>query len=280
METESDTNESSETESDEMAGLKEISTGRKDIFVIPVKEISVREGWNARDIETPENQEHVVSLALSIKEMGVLNPILIEKDGDNIYVIDGHCRFAAVKYANENLGAEIVVIPCRVVDKHFSAEDRYVMQLVANSGKQLSAFEAGNNCKQLLAWGWSESDIARKIGKSVATVRNYVEAANLPASVRQEVNAGNVSVSDARALVREGGAEAVAAVVSGEVDKKLSDKIMMQIIFNFAEFHENSDDFTLVIEKEHMEWLKKRILVDKSSKKWDNFVDKYGKVDF
>lgn len=268
---------------DDMAGIKELARGRKTIYMMSPDDIYVKEGWNVRDLGSPENVEALEILARSIAKEGVRDALTIKDDGEGKYfVLDGHRRFAAVALANSDFGAEIVAIPCILADRNMSEAEAFALQISSSNEKEaLSPFEYGKACLRFKKWGWDEKSLAERFNVNVSRIYGWIKAFELPDDIKEAVENKRIALTSAQELINEEGEEAVReALATGEVVKKLSDAVKMKIIFNFASVSESEETATLVIEKEHFEWLKKKILLDKTTAKYDNFVDKYGQVEF
>ena len=176
-----------------MASIKELASGRKDLFLIAPEIIHEKPGWNVRE-DSEELTQHIEELACSIAEIGVQQPLTVYLDDDKVYLSDGHCRLNAVKLAVSR-GAEIKAVPCRVEERYASEADRVLAMITRNSGKSLTPLEKSKVIKQLLGFGWTEKEIASKIGVSVGYVYQLLEVQTLPKEVKQAVAEGQISAS-------------------------------------------------------------------------------------
>lgn len=189
-----------------MASIKQIASGRKDLFMVDPRLLKEEEGWNAR-IPSAELDQHIEDLALSIAENGVLEPLTVFLKGDDLYVTNGHCRRMATLLAISR-GAEIVSVPVRVEEKHASDADRVLSMVTRNSGKPLSMLEMSSVVKRLAAFGWETKKIAAKTGYSVQHVENLLTLSGAPEELKNQVAQGQVSATNAVSLVKEHGEEA------------------------------------------------------------------------
>jgi len=158
--------------------------------------LSIKRDWNARQHSTPENRRHVLQLANSISEVGVLEPLTVYAEDNRFWITNGHCRYLAVMHAINEMGAEIGTVPIKFEDKHSSEADRIASQIVRNSGKKLNPLEMARVVKQLANYGWSHS----KIAKLADVSRGYIaQLLSLHATTTPEIeellNAGKVAPS-------------------------------------------------------------------------------------
>ena len=76
--------------------IKDVASGRSDLYRLDPKIIQIKEGWNSREATDPQNSNHIAELAASIREVGVKKPLVCYMENDIVYVTDGHCRLQAV----------------------------------------------------------------------------------------------------------------------------------------------------------------------------------------
>ena len=127
--------------------------------------------------------------------------------GDDIYVSDGHCRLLAVRLLIDR-GVEIPVVPCIPEGRGVNEVDRILNQNLSNSGLRLTSLEEGVNIKRAVALGWSVSQVAKKLGRSVSWVGQLLEFQAASPEVHNMVRAGEVSATLAAQVARDEGAAA------------------------------------------------------------------------
>ena len=208
------------------AGIKGLATGRSDTFRVNPYSLVIKDGWNSRDLDNPENVEHIDTLAQSIAENGVKTPLRVYSENNTLFVSDGHCRLLATFRAIEVYGAEVVSIPVITEDRTANDADRLMTQIIANSGKPLTPFEQGAVYAKLHRLGWSEQEIAKRAAKSVTHVNQLLELQAAPEAVKALVRSGQVAATLAFQTVKAAGSgeEAVemltkAVEVAGEQGK-------------------------------------------------------------
>ncbi len=196
-------------------GLASVSEGRSDIHRINPKLLHVKSGWNSRDFKDPANIEHIETLAKSIAEVGVKEPLTVNWEDGKAYLEDGECRLRATLYAIEFLKADIKTIPCKVGERYSNEADRLFNQHLRNSGKPFSIMESAKLYKRLLDMGWNQGDIAKKAGVSAARISQVLGFNTLPEGVKAMVHNGSVAPSTAMAVVKAEGTQAEAALKQG-----------------------------------------------------------------
>lgn len=174
--------------------IKDVASGRSDLYKVDPAIIQIKEGWNSRDASDPANAEHINTLAASIREIGVKKPLVCYQENDIVYVSDGHCRLMAVQQLIK-AGVEIKTVPVMVEDRHSNEADRIFSQIVHNQGKPLTSIEQAKVFKRLLDLGWLQKDIASKAGLSGGRVSQLLELLTLPVVLQHFITEGKASAS-------------------------------------------------------------------------------------
>ena len=183
--------------------LKEIASKRSDVFHISPAELQIKPGWNSRNLSDPENKAHISSLKMSIREVGVLKPLSVFREGDKTYISDGHCRHAAVLELLSE-GVQILTVPV-ISEPGRGANEADALLKQALDGKPKTAFELGFIFKRLLGYGWTEDQIALRSGKGIQSVRQSLELQSAPVEVQKMVASGRVAPTLAvQVLAKEG----------------------------------------------------------------------------
>lgn len=153
-------------------------------------------------ITTNKNQPRVyfeedalAELALSIKHNGLLQPIVVRQVENSYEIIAGERRFRACRLNGMN------EIPCLVMEK--SDLQSAQLALIENIQRQdLSAIEEANAYVNLMRTsGLTQDELAKKIGKSQASVANKIRLLQLPQEIQQAVNEGVITERHGRALL-------------------------------------------------------------------------------
>lgn len=174
--------------------IKDVASGRSDLYRLDPKIIQIKEGWNSREANDPANASHVAELAASIKEIGVKKPLVCYMEDEIVYVTDGHCRLQAVMHLIES-GVEIKTVPVMVEDRFANEADRIFSQIVHNQGKQLTSLEQAKVFKRLVDLGWAQKDIAAKAGMTGGRVSQLLELNTLPVILQKYIIEGKASAN-------------------------------------------------------------------------------------
>jgi ParB/RepB/Spo0J family partition protein len=174
--------------------IKDVASGRSDLYRVDPKLIQIKEGWNSREATDPQNSNHIAELAASIKEVGVKRPLICYQENDIVYVTDGHCRLQAVMHLIEE-GVEIKTVPVIVEDRYANEADRVFSQIIQNSGKPLTSLEQAKVFKRLVDLGWAQKDIALKAGISGGRVSQLLELNILPVILQKYIIEGKASAT-------------------------------------------------------------------------------------
>jgi len=138
-------------------------------------------------------KDELAGLSASIRENGVIQPIIVEKSGDNYVLHDGERRLRAAKSAG------LKMIPAVVVENS-NRENLLIRALVANLQRQdLNPVEEALGYKTMLENGLSRNDIALKLGISHARVASRLDILELEPSIQELIAQGKFS-RDQRAV--------------------------------------------------------------------------------
>ncbi|MEW5814590.1 MAG: ParB/RepB/Spo0J family partition protein [Spirochaetota bacterium] len=141
------------------------------------------------------DEETLSELADSVREKGILQPILVEKKDDRFKIITGERRFRAAKKAG------LTAIPAIV--KSFSEEEKLEIALIENIQREdLTPMEEARAFLQLMnTTGLNQEIIARKVGKKRSTIANSLRLLKLPDSMQAALEKGTITPGHARAIL-------------------------------------------------------------------------------
>ncbi len=142
------------------------------------------------------DEEALVALTASIRELGVLQPVLVRPiDDDRFELIAGERRWRAAKRAG------LPSIPAIV--RQAADEDSLEQALVENLHREdLNAIEEAAAYQQLIdEFGLTQEQVAARVGKSRSAVANGLRLFQLPPSIQRLIVDGRLSAGHARALL-------------------------------------------------------------------------------
>lgn len=207
--------------------MQEINaTKRTDIYQIDPRNVDVVAGFNVR------REFAIEELKEQIKLNGVLNPITViptkAADGTERYrLVDGERRLRATLAAIEE-GADIRRIKAIFLPRNTSEEEQLVQQMMRNEGKNFTEYECAimfHRFKE--AFGYSQSEIAAKFGKSPTFVSRCLSLMELAPEIQQRLESGEISTNAVREIVgqnKENEAAQVEAVNAAVSQAKASGK--------------------------------------------------------
>ena len=151
-----------------------------------------------RDEDQPRHefsQEAIEALAASVKEHGVLQPIVVTKEDGKYKIVAGERRWRASKIA----GLDKIPAIIRTLD----SQNRLELSIIENAQREdLNAIELATAYAKLKAqFNLSSKDIAAKVGKSEASVQNTMRLLNLPDDVKKIMVKEKLSEGVMRPLV-------------------------------------------------------------------------------
>ena len=151
---------------------------------------------NAHQPRRHFDEEALSSLVASVRELGVLQPVLVRPAGDDAYeLIAGERRWRAAKRA----GLSTIPAVVREADDVASLEQAVVENLHRTD---LNPLEEAAAYQQLLEdFGFTHEQLARRVGKSRAAITNTLRLFQLPPSIQRLVLEGRLSAGHARALL-------------------------------------------------------------------------------
>lgn len=213
-------------------------TERKEVVrELNVKDIMASKFQPRRDFDLKQLKE----LMASIREKGVVQPILVRPSGDKYELVAGERRWRAAK----ELGWK--KIPAMLRDA--SDTEALELTLIENLQRQdLNPMEEAYAYQQLIQeFKLTQEKLSRQIGKERSSVANTLRLLKLPASVKEEISRGNLSAGQARPLLalknqlkqEELGKKIVKTGLSAREVENLVQKILSPVRFQPRHFKKN-----------------------------------------
>src|SRR5215813_3343782 len=156
-------------------------------------------------------------LAASIREQGVVQPVLVVPRGEKFEIVAGERRWRAAAQAG------LKRIPVVVREKR-SDKELLEIALVENLQREdLNPLEAAAAYARLKEeFHLTQEEVARRVGKDRATVANSLRILKLPSSVREKILSGDISGGHAKALAALGSADDAERLAEEVVRRALS----------------------------------------------------------
>lgn len=171
--------------------IEEISN-KKAIMELKISQIEP-------NIEQPRklfDEEKIGELAKSIKENGIIQPIVVSKDGDIYKIIAGERRWRAARMAG------LTTVPV-CVKEEIKGQKLLELALIENLQRQdLNSIEEANAYQSLINdYSMTQEQVAEVVGKSRPKVANSIRLLNLDARVQEMLVSERISEAHARAIL-------------------------------------------------------------------------------
>ena len=176
-------------------GLDVLLPQSGELLETVVRDISIDEiDPNASQPRRDFDKEALEQLADSIREAGVLSPILVVENGMRYRIVAGERRYRASRLAG------LETVPCIV--RSMTNEQQMEAALIENLQRQdLNPIEEAAAIRSLMQeCGYTQEQAARKLGKSRPAIANALRLLNLPKAVTDLVVTGDLSAGHARVL--------------------------------------------------------------------------------
>lgn len=178
-----------------------IAAARRPVALMPIEFLQA----NRQQPRERFDADQISELVASIREQGILQPILVRPiGGDRFEIVAGERRWRAAQQAG------LHEVP--VVVREFSDEEALQIAIIENVQRQdLSPIEEARAYKRLAEdWDHTQEQVAKLVGKSRPHVANLMRLLRLPAKVQAMINRGQLSMGHARALIGNAAAEELA----------------------------------------------------------------------
>lgn len=165
--------------------------GPRGSFLCPVEQIRPNPDQPRKRFD----EQSLESLAVTIKEKGVLQPLLVRRVGNRYELIAGERRLRAAKKA----GLEEVPVLIREAEE----SDRLELSVLENIQREdLNPIEEARAYKQMLdRLELTQEELARRVGKDRSSVANTVRLLQLPREIQEDIAEGRLSSGHARAIL-------------------------------------------------------------------------------
>ena len=215
-----------------MKSVLTLVSGREDRVLrrVRISEISRNPNQPRRYFDP----EAIATLAESIRQYGVLNPLTVRRTAGGGYeLVAGERRLRAARVAG------LTDVPCLLINA--DGEDSSVIALVENlQRRDLDFFEEANGFKRLIdQFGLTQEEAARKVGKTQSAVANKLRLLRLSQQNMELIRRNNLTERHARALLR----------LSEEADRIIVTNYIIEHELNVSRTEEYIDEFLKAKEK-------------------------------
>lgn len=163
---------------------------REKYFICPIMDISPNKTQPRKSFDEASLKE----LSDSIREKGVIEPLIVRRSIDGYELVAGERRWRASRMAG------LEEVPAVIIDA--TDEESLELAIIENIQREdLNAIEEAEAYRSLMGFGLSQEEVARKVGKERATVANYLRLLKLPPEVKAEIVKGTITMGHARALL-------------------------------------------------------------------------------
>lgn len=194
-----------------------------DVTYVPMDKIIVNPSQPRKYFK----DEALEELSGSIKEYGVLQPILLRDDGKSYTIIAGERRYKAAKLA----GLEKIPAIIKAMDSREVA----LIALVENVQREdLNFLEEARAYKKLMDdFGLTQIEIAEKMNKKQSTISNKIRLLSLPEEIQSSILEKNLTERHARALLKLGDEDdrkqVIKRIVQNNLNVKQTEKLIEEI---------------------------------------------------
>lgn len=229
----------------------------------------------ARSDQPRKNFENIEELAESIREYGLLNPIVLSKNNGKYEIIAGERRYRA------SIQAGLKKIDAIVRD--FDQKDIDILSLVENIQREdLSALEEAEAYKKLMDdFSMTQEEIAKAMGKSRSYIANTIRLLKLNQEETDALAAGKISASQARTLLSIKDEDERKKTLDDFINKKINvrdaEKISKKKNSEEKAITKGLSDIDKILledyEEKFMEKVGSKVKIDKTGKTYKLIID-------
>lgn len=171
--------------------LSSMPTEGETLLEVPVDQVRANPNQPRKSFDSAMLDE----LAASVKAAGVIQPVLVRRDAGGYQLIAGERRWRAARQAG------LATLPAIVRD--VTDAEALELALIENLLREdLNPMEEAEAYQKLLAdFGWTQEELARRIGKDRSTVANCLRLLRLPEPIQADLRGGRLTMGHARALL-------------------------------------------------------------------------------
>ncbi len=196
---------------------------QENVIVVDVNDVIA-------DVNQPRkmfDKKALEELACSIREHGVIQPILVTKLGNKYQIVAGERRYRASRLAG------LSTVP--IIIKEFSTKERKEIALIENLQRQdLNPIEEAYAYKSILEeFGITQEELAKRVGKSRPVITNSLRLLTLNPAVIDMVASGRLSAGHARCLASIKQMSIQESYAKACCDKQMSVRSLEVMVYNY-----------------------------------------------
>jgi len=157
------------------------------------------------------DEEKIEELSKSIREHGIIQPIVVRKKKTGFEIVAGERRWRAA------MKAELSKVPCII--KELTDEQNMLIAIIENMQREdLNPIEEAEGLNQMIVnFGMTQDQVSKSVGKSRPYITNSLRLLKLPEYIKENISEGKISAAHGRTLI---------AVKEEVLIKQLCDRIM------------------------------------------------------
>lgn len=231
---------------------EDLTSLKQEVIEIPLQMIFL----NPEQPRKIFREEELTQLASSIRDYGILQPILVKPTAEGSFmVIAGERRYRAACQAG------LFTIPAIV--RSMEEEEAALVALVENVQREnLGYLEEARAYKKLMDdFGLTQSEIAQKVGKQQSTISNKIRILSLPDDIQEVLTEHRLTERHARALLRVQGEndrrKVIARVIKNNLNVKQTEKLVEDLLSGQEELRRKKNKVNYISYKIYVNTIRK-----------------------
>ena len=210
----------SEIDTKEISIEKTEESQEKGISYIDINDIKPNENQPRKAFD----EEKLDELAVSIKEHGLIQPVILRKVKKGFEIVAGERRWRACRKAG------LKEIPCIVKD--LTDEENALLAIIENMQREdLNPIEEAEGINQMItSFGMTQEQVSKSVGKSRPYITNSLRLLKLPEQIRDMVSQGKLTTGHARAIAGVSNSEKQIKLAEYAVKEEISVREMEKLI--------------------------------------------------
>ncbi|HKM28829.1 MAG TPA: ParB/RepB/Spo0J family partition protein [Anaerovoracaceae bacterium] len=251
----------------------QVSTTGDSVIYVNIHHIKPNENQPRKNFD----EEKIEDLANSIKEHGIIQPLVVRKKDNDYEIVAGERRWRAARKA------ELKEVPCIV--REFTDEQNMLIAIIENMQREdLNPIEEAEGLQRMVShFGLTQEEVSKSVGKSRPYITNSLRLLKLPEDIRQEVLEGNLSTGHARTLITVTDSEVQSALCKRIIAEGLSVRETEKLVASIGKAPKKKpakkakDVEILKQEEELKEVLGTRVVIGQTGKKGKIEIEYYSR---